>query len=97
MQCCSKVRHTRLEPSVTKPKVSSPQQEDIVPGEVVYVLRPLQHHQLRQNGHSLQVYRESPQNLQVTMHTLNFRVSSPFHLHCLSVSSLWGASESQCC
>ena len=35
---------------------SSPQQEDIVPGEIVYILRSLQHHQLGQDGHRFKVY-----------------------------------------
>ena len=47
----------------------SPQQEHIVPRQVVDVLRPLQQHQLWQDGHRFQVDGESPEELH-THHVL---------------------------
>lgn len=38
------------------------QKEDVVPRKVVYVLRALHEHQLRQDGHRLQINGEGPQD-----------------------------------
>lgn len=52
-----------------RPKQHLPKHEHVVARQVVNVLRALQQHQLRQDGHSLQVDGEGPDDLAAKVHS----------------------------